>query len=93
MRLSVIVATRNRAHALAGCLDSIAASLANAAPLSAEIVVVNNGSKDATADVVNQWASASAFPVRLLFEPRVRFVSRSKSCIADGAGRATRYHR
>jgi glycosyltransferase involved in cell wall biosynthesis len=39
MKLSVIVATRNRAHAIAGCLDSIAASLAKAAPLDAEIVV------------------------------------------------------
>jgi hypothetical protein len=44
MRLSVVVATRDRAHAIAGCLDSIAAALANAAPLDAEIVVVDNAS-------------------------------------------------
>ena len=41
MELSVSVATRNRAHAIADSLDS--ASLANAAPLDAEIVVVDNG--------------------------------------------------
>jgi glycosyltransferase involved in cell wall biosynthesis len=70
MKLSVIVATRNRAHAIAGCLDSIAASLANAAPLDAEIVVVDNGSEDATSAIVKQWATASTFPVRLLLEPR-----------------------
>jgi glycosyltransferase involved in cell wall biosynthesis len=42
MKLSVIIATRNRAHAIAGCLDSVAASLANASLLDAEIVVVDN---------------------------------------------------
>ena len=50
--------------------DSIAASLANAAPLDAEIVVVDNGSEDATSAIVKQWATASTFPVRLLLEPR-----------------------
>jgi GT2 family glycosyltransferase len=70
MKLSVIVATRNRAHAIAECLDSIAASLANAAPLDAEIVVVDNGSQDATSRTVEQWATGCAFPVRLLVEPR-----------------------
>jgi glycosyltransferase involved in cell wall biosynthesis len=54
MKLSVIVSTRNRAHAIVGCLDSIAASLAKAAPLDAEIVVVDNGSQDATSRIVEQ---------------------------------------
>jgi GT2 family glycosyltransferase len=71
LKLSVLISTRNRAHAIAGCLDSIAASLAEAAPLDAEIVVVDNGSEDATSAIVKQRATATAFPVRLLFEPRV----------------------
>ena len=66
MRLSVIVATRNRVHTIVGCLASIAAAFANAAPLDAEIVVVDNGSRDATTAVVQQWASGSPYPVRLL---------------------------
>jgi glycosyltransferase involved in cell wall biosynthesis len=70
MQLSVIVGTRNRAHAIAGCLDSIAASLARAAPLDAEIIVVDNGSQDTTSAIVEQWASASPFPLRLLLEPK-----------------------
>ena len=41
MKLSVIVATRNRASSLPGCLQSIAAALAHAAPLDAEIIVVD----------------------------------------------------
>src|SRR5438128_2556469 len=70
MKLSVIIATRNRAYAIAGCLDSVAASLATASPLDAEIVVVDNGSTDATSAIVQQWASSSPFPVRLLLEPK-----------------------
>jgi glycosyltransferase involved in cell wall biosynthesis len=70
MKLSVIIATRNRAHAIAESLDSIAASLANAAPIDAEIVVVDNGSRDATSKAVEQWAAGCPFPVRLVMEPR-----------------------
>jgi GT2 family glycosyltransferase len=70
MKLSVIVGTRNRAHAIAGCLDSIAAAFAAVSPLDAEIVIVNNGSQDATSTIVEQWASGSSFPVQLLSEPK-----------------------
>jgi glycosyltransferase involved in cell wall biosynthesis len=70
MKLSVIIATRNRAHAIAESLDSIAASLANAASVDAEIVVVDNGSRDATSKAVEQWATGCPFPVRLVMEPR-----------------------
>jgi Glycosyl transferase family 2 len=52
VKLSVIVATRNRAQAIGPCLDSIAEALAEAAPLDAEIVVVDNGSTDDTAEVI-----------------------------------------
>ena len=70
MKLSVIIATRNRAHAIADSLDSIAASLGNAAPINAEIVVIDNGSRDATSKAVEQWAAGCPFPVRLVLEPR-----------------------
>lgn len=70
MKLSVIVSTRNRAHAITGCLDSIAASLANACLIDAEMVVVDNGSQDATSAIVEQWASACPFRVQLLSEPK-----------------------
>jgi GT2 family glycosyltransferase len=70
MKLSIIVATRNRAAMLPGCLTSIAAALKNAAPYPAEIVVVDNGSADATSAVIEQWAATCPVPVRLLFEPQ-----------------------
>jgi glycosyltransferase involved in cell wall biosynthesis len=70
MKLSVIVATRNRAHAIGQCLDSIAAAIGKAAPLDAEIVLVDNGSTDSTFQTVTQWAGASPLPVRVLSEPK-----------------------
>jgi len=70
MKLSVIIATRNRAHTIAGCLDSIAAAFANAAPLDAEIVVVDNGSTDETAAVIRAWVANSPVAIQSLHEPR-----------------------
>jgi len=70
MKLSVIVCTQNRAHAIAACLDSIATSFAAAAPLDAEIVVVDNASTDNTSWVVKEWAKNNPVPVQLLFEPK-----------------------
>lgn len=70
MKLSVIIATRNRAGAIAGCLDSIAAAFARASPLDAEIVVVDNGSTDNTAETIKEWARTNAVAVQCLFEPR-----------------------
>src|SRR5262245_62995105 len=57
MKLSVIVVTKNRARHLGSCLDSIAAAFALAAPLDAEIVIVDNGSTDNTAALIDEWAS------------------------------------
>jgi glycosyltransferase involved in cell wall biosynthesis len=79
MLLSVLVCTRNRSHAIIPCLDSIAQSLANAAPLDAEIVVINNASEDDTAAVLSQWAGKSPFPVNLQFEPR-KGASYARNC-------------
>jgi glycosyltransferase involved in cell wall biosynthesis len=70
VKLSVIIATRNRADAIAACLDSVAASLANASPLDAEILVVDNGSTDKTAEIIRAWAVASGVRVKPLSEPR-----------------------
>jgi glycosyltransferase involved in cell wall biosynthesis len=70
MKLSVLVATKDRADALAPCLDSIAAAFARAAPLDAEIVIVDNGSTDTTADVIRAWIGRNdAISVKSLIEP------------------------
>lgn len=68
MIVSVIVCTRNCAYAIVPCLDSIAAAISEAAPIEAEIVVVNNGSSDDTDKLVLAWAASQTIPSRLLFE-------------------------
>jgi glycosyltransferase involved in cell wall biosynthesis len=84
MQLSVIVATRNRAHAIAGCLDSIAAAIARAGAVDAEIVVVDNGSTDQTAAVLEAWAEASDVPAKVLKELR-RGKARALNCALRAA--------
>jgi glycosyltransferase involved in cell wall biosynthesis len=70
VKLSVIIATRNRASAITPCLDSIAAAFAKAAPLDAEIVIADNGSTDDTAKRIMAWAGASSVPIKVLDEPQ-----------------------
>lgn len=70
MKLSVVIATRNRAHAIGACLNSVAAALAHAAPLDAEIIVVDNGSSDQTSPIVRAWANTAGVPLHHLFEPK-----------------------
>jgi glycosyltransferase involved in cell wall biosynthesis len=60
VKLSVIVATKNRAAAIGPCLDAIAATIAAAAPLDAEIIVSDNGSTDATAQIIAAWVNNNA---------------------------------
>ena len=70
MKLSVIVSTRNRDYAIGQCLDSIAAAITAAAPLNAEIVIVDNGSTDNTKQIVQAWAAANPMPLQLLSRQR-----------------------
>jgi glycosyltransferase involved in cell wall biosynthesis len=69
MKLSVIIVTKNRARHIVPCLDSIAAAFALAAPLDAEIVIVDNGSTDNTAALIDGWAKSNAVPVQALSHP------------------------
>jgi glycosyltransferase involved in cell wall biosynthesis len=68
MKLSIIVCTRNRAHTVTGCLDSIAEALGNASVAStdAEIIVIDDRSRDNTPSVLKEWAARSAYPVLIL---------------------------
>jgi GT2 family glycosyltransferase len=84
VKLSVIVCTRNRAHAIIPCLESIASSLSLARPIEAEIVVVDNASEDATSEVVRAWSAGCEFPVNLVFEGR-KGVCNARNCAIRAA--------
>lgn len=79
MKLSIIICTRNRDFAIADCLTSIEEALAEAAPVDAEIVVVDNGSTDGTSARVRAWAAQSRFPVNLVFEAK-KGLSAARNC-------------
>ncbi len=66
--ISILVCSRNRAVALADALTSLMAL--ETAGFEYEIVVVDNGSTDHTAEVVASAAQRSAVPVRYVLEPR-----------------------
>ena len=70
MKVSVIVCTRNRAHAILGSLESIVTGLQAAMPLEAEIVVVDNDSDDGTNARVREWAETCPFPVNVQLEKK-----------------------
>jgi glycosyltransferase involved in cell wall biosynthesis len=80
MKVSVIIATRNRADALWPCLDSIAASVNAAGSPATEIIVVDNGSTDWTPAVIDECAQRSPVPVKALSEPRI-----GKACALNRA--------
>jgi len=70
MKLSILVCTRNRAHVITPCLDSIAAAIVNAGPADAEIVIADNGSTDGTPEIIAAWKNRTTVPVQFVIEPR-----------------------
>jgi len=68
MQLSVVLATWNRAPLLADTLRALAAQEVPPG-LAWEIVVVDNNSTDATAQVVDEFAAGAPVPLRRVFEP------------------------
>jgi glucosyl-dolichyl phosphate glucuronosyltransferase len=69
MHVSVIIATYNRARMLQDNLGALASQEVPAS-LTWEIVVVDNNSSDATAQVVAAFSKTTSIPVRYVFEPR-----------------------
>jgi len=65
-QISLIVCTRNRAESLPVCLNSIEqAAVANRA-VEVELLIVNNGSTDATAAVLLAWQKSTSVRSRVL---------------------------
>lgn len=67
--VSIIVPTRNRMRPLGNLLDSLLRLDLAAAP-HIELLVVDNGSTDGTADMVARFAQRAPFPVDRVFEER-----------------------
>lgn len=67
MRISLVVCTRNRDRQLGRCLAAIdALKFAS----TWELVLVDNGSTDRTAEIVAEFAAQASCPVQYVFEPK-----------------------
>lgn len=68
--ISVIVCTRNRASSIRTCLDSIVCAARKFGLGDIEIVVINNGSTDATQNILEEWAGNQPLKVVVFLEPK-----------------------
>lgn len=82
--VSVIIPTYNRAHLLEGTLRSFAKQ--DYERQSYELIVADNGSSDATRQVVEHLMEELPVRIRYVFEPRrgVHFARNSAAKLADG---------
>ena len=81
--ISLIICTRNRAAALGRCLDHVAA-LVHAGTW--ELVLVDNGSTDATAAVIGGFVAQAGFPAKAVTQP-VKGLSNARNAgISAAAG-------
>lgn len=85
--ISLLVCTRDRADSLAATLASITRAVTQAGALTIEVVLVDNGSHDATPQVLAGWAAAQGFPVHLLHEPRPGLARARNRALAAAYGR------
>jgi len=66
--ISLVICTRNRAAALPGCLQALAATQYD--PRKWELIVVNNGSTDDTDDVLHSFSHEVPFRATVVHEQR-----------------------
>lgn len=62
LRLSILMPVWNQQHFLSHCLETIQPP----EDLSLEVVLVDDGSTDATRIIAEQWAAAAPFPVHII---------------------------
>ncbi|MFN0091422.1 MAG: glycosyltransferase family 2 protein, partial [Acidimicrobiales bacterium] len=81
--LSLVICTRNRAHLLVRALAAVEAA---AKPPGFELVVVDNGSGDATGAVIGAHAARAGQPVLTVAEPRVGLSRARNAGVAAASG-------
>lgn len=86
--VSVVVCTRNRAHAILNCLQSIVDSAMHCkAEVTLQIVVVDNGSQDGTGTIIREWAQNSPLAVDVVEQRRKGLSVARNSGVAAARGR------
>jgi glucosyl-dolichyl phosphate glucuronosyltransferase len=67
-RISVIVPTFNRSNMLRDCIESLLNQTLD--PTLYEVIIVDNNSKDATRETVNEYLGLESYNVRYVLEPQ-----------------------
>jgi glycosyltransferase involved in cell wall biosynthesis len=83
MDVSLIIATRNRCQQMARCLDSVSC-LQFERPW--ELIIVDNGSTDGTAELVKQFADKASVPLRYILEPKPGLANAHNAGVAIARG-------
>src|SRR4051794_16948160 len=83
--ISVVVCTRNRAELLRGALASLAELAVDG--FTYEVVVIDNGSTDETAEVISTVAQQTDRPVRGMCEPEAGIVPARNRGVREARGR------
>ncbi|MBE3074896.1 MAG: glycosyltransferase, partial [Actinobacteria bacterium] len=81
-RVSVIMPAYNAAATIGSALESLASQTYR----DLEVVVVDDGSSDATASIVERIAASSAVPVRLVSQPNAGRATASNRGINSARG-------
>jgi hypothetical protein len=83
MDISLVICTRDRANQLQSCLQAIA-QLASRGTW--ELIVVDNGSTDRTAQIIADFVSQTAVCVRTIFDPRPGLSRARNAGVAESRG-------
>lgn len=83
--VTIVLCTYNRAEMLRGALASLA-RLDTGADLSCELVVIDNNSTDATAQVVEDLTPEFSYPVRRIFEAQPGVVFARNRGVTEARG-------
>lgn len=88
MLVSIIICTRNRADFLVPCLNAVASSIRTAKDqVNSEIVLVNNGSIDHTALVLDKWVEANQdIQLRVVLEEKAGLSNARNAGMAAAKG-------
>jgi len=81
--LSLIICTRNRSQQLVRCLETVQ-HIEFERPW--ELIIVNNGSNDATAAVVEEFIKAASFPIGHVLEPKLGLGNARNAGVATASG-------